>query len=155
MKNMDRYLGTGNYTPEAFKYMQGNVELNKAKWRRFIAIPGLKIINGSDGTAGAEGFNAQEIIWRVENGQKPMEAIVAATSRAAEALRLQKVTGTLAPGMEADIIAVADDPLAKIRTLERVIFVMKGGRVYKNDAPSDDANVLTLEPQAPRPKAAE
>ena len=155
MKNMDRYLGTGNYTPDAFKYMQGNVELNKTKWRRFIAIPGLKIINGSDANAGAEGFNAQEIIWRVENGQKPMDAIVNATSRAAEALRIEKLTGSIAPGMEADIIAVADDPLTKIRTLERVIFVMKGGRVYKNDAPSDLANVLTLEPQAPKLKAAE
>ena len=155
MKNMDRYLGTGNYTPDAFKYMQGNVELNKAKWRRFIAIPGLKIINGSDANAGAEGFNAEEIIWRVENGQKPMDAIVNATSRTAEALRLEKLTGSIAPGMEADIIAVADDPLTKIRTLERVIFVMKGGRVYKNDAPSDPANILTLEPQAPKPKAGE
>jgi imidazolonepropionase-like amidohydrolase len=153
MKNMDRYLGTGNYTPEAFAYMRGNVELNKTKWRRFIAIPGLKIINGSDANAGAEGFNAQEIIWRVENGQKPMDALVNATSRTAEALRLDKVTGSLAPGMEADLIAVADDPLTKIRTLERVVFVMKGGRVYKNAAPSDLANVLTLEPQAPKPKA--
>jgi imidazolonepropionase-like amidohydrolase len=153
MKNMEHYLGTGNYTPEAFAYMRGNVELNKAKWKRFIAIPGLKIINGSDGTGGSEGFNAQEIIWRVENGEKPMEALVNATSRTAQALRLDKVTGSLAPGMEADLIAVADDPLAKIRTLERVVFVMKGGRVYKNDAPSDLANVLTREPQAPKPKA--
>jgi imidazolonepropionase-like amidohydrolase len=155
MKNMAHYLGTGNYTPEAFAYMRGNVELNKTKWRRFIAIPGLKIINGSDGTGGAEGFNAQEIIWRVENGQKPMDAILNATSRAAEAVRLDKVTGSIAPGMEADIIAVADDPLAKIRTLERVVFVMKGGRVYKNDAPSDLSNILTREPQAPKPKIAE
>jgi imidazolonepropionase-like amidohydrolase len=155
MKNMNRYLGTGNYTPDAFKYMQGNIELNKTKWRRFIAIPGLKIINGSDATAGAEGFNAEEIIWRVENGQKPMDAIVNATSRTAEALRLDKVTGVLEPGMEADIIAVVDDPLTKIRTLERVIFVMKGGRVYKNDAPSDLSNILTREPQAPKPKGAE
>jgi imidazolonepropionase-like amidohydrolase len=91
----------------------------------------------------------------VENGEKPMEALVNATSRAAEALRLEKVTGTLAPGMEADIIAVADDPLTKIRTLERVVFVMKGGRVYKNAAPLDGANIVTLEPQAPKPKAAE
>jgi imidazolonepropionase-like amidohydrolase len=154
MKNMDRYLGTGNYTPEAFAYMRGNVELNKTKWRRFIAIPGLKIINGSDATSGAEGFNAEEIIWRVENGQKPMDAIVNATSRTAEAVRLDKLIGSIAPGMEADLIAVVDDPLTKIRTLERVVFVMKGGRVYKNEAPSDLANILTREPQAPKPKVA-
>jgi imidazolonepropionase-like amidohydrolase len=155
MKNMARYLGTGNYTPEAFKYMEGNVEVNKAKWKRFVAIPGLKLINGSDANAGAEGFNAQEIIWRVENGQKPMDAIVNATSRAAEALRLETVTGALAPGLEADLIAVAGDPLTKIRTLQQVAFVMKGGRVYKNDAPSDLGNILTREPAAPKPSAAE
>jgi len=153
MKNEARYLGTGNYTPDAFAYMRGNVELNKAKWKRFVAIPGLKLINGSDANAGAEGFNAQEIVWRVQNGQAPMDAILNATSRAAASLRLDKQIGVLAPGMEADLIAVSGDPLKDIATLEKVAFVMKGGRVYKNDAPGDLTNILTLEPAAPKPAA--
>ena len=61
--------------------------------------------------AGAHGQNAREIVARVtEGGQPAMEAIVSATSLAAESLGLGSVIGSLAPGFEADIIAVAGDP---------------------------------------------
>jgi len=134
MKNKEKYLGIGNYTEEAFEYMEGNVEMNKAKWRRFIAVEGMHYLSGSDAVAGAEGNNVQEIIWRVQNGQAPMDAIVAATSLDAQALRLGDRIGALAPGMEADIIAVDGDPLQDITALARVRFVMKGGKVYRYTA---------------------
>jgi imidazolonepropionase-like amidohydrolase len=62
-----------------------------------------------------------------------MDAIIAATSLAAEALGLQSRIGAIAPGMEADLIAIDGDPLTDITAFRRVVFVMKGGKVYKND----------------------
>jgi imidazolonepropionase-like amidohydrolase len=87
---------------------------------------------GSDAVAGAHGRNADELVERVRQGrQAPMAAIVSATSLAAESLNLGETVGTLAPGYEADIIAVGGDPTADITTLTRPTFVMKGGKVYK------------------------
>jgi imidazolonepropionase-like amidohydrolase len=63
-----------------------------------------------------------------------MDAIVALTSLNAEALGLKDRIGALAPGMEADLIAVDADPLTDIAALQRVVFVMKGGVVYRNVA---------------------
>jgi imidazolonepropionase-like amidohydrolase len=60
-----------------------------------------------------------------------MDAITSATSLAAESLRLGDRIGRLAPGYEADVIAVQGDPLRDIGALEKVVFVMKGGRVLK------------------------
>src|SRR5439155_8690944 len=95
----------------------------------------LKMIMGTDATAGAHGQNAREIIYRVQvAGQTPMDAIVAATSLNAEALGMKDEIGSIAPGMQADLIAVDGDPLRDITALKRVRFVMKGGKVYKNVA---------------------
>jgi imidazolonepropionase-like amidohydrolase len=95
----------------------------------------LKIIMGTDAGAGAHGQNAREIMFRVQNGGQPaMDAIVAATSLNAAALGMQDRIGSLAPGMEADVIAVDGDPLSDIAALQRVVFVMKGGVVYRNVA---------------------
>jgi len=78
------------------------------------------------------GRNAEEFIYRVkEAGEKPMDAIVGATSLSAESLGLDKTIGTLAPGYEADIVAVTGDPTKDIGALKNVTFVMKGGRIYK------------------------
>ncbi|WP_213980313.1 amidohydrolase family protein [Sphingomonas sp. dw_22] len=132
MRNKAKYLGTGNYTEDAFKYMEGNVQENKDKWRRFLTVTNVTYLSGGDTNAGAEGDNAREIIWRVQQGQDPMKAIMAATSIDARAIDLGDRIGAIAPGMEADIIAVDGDPLKDITALWRVRFVMKGGKVYKN-----------------------
>ncbi len=88
---------------------------------------------GTDAVAGAHGRNFEELIYRVEaGGQATMDAIVSATSRAAESLRLGDELGSIAPGMEADLIALDGNPLQDITALRRVVFVMKGGVVYKN-----------------------
>ena len=91
---------------------------------------------GTDAGAGAHGQNAREIVYRVQNGgQSAMEAIIGATSLAAEAIGMQNTIGVIAPGYEADLIAVDGDPLTDITALRRVVFVMKGGKVLKNVAP--------------------
>jgi len=84
--------------------------------------------------AGAHGRNAEEFIDRVQAGQAPLDAMVSAQSRAAESLGLQKEIGSIAPGLQADIIALDGDPLKDITAVRRVVFVMKDGRVYRNEA---------------------
>lgn len=92
---------------------------------------GVKIVFSTDAVAGwiASGETALEFERRARAGQSAREAIVSATSRAAEALGLEDV-GDLAPGLFADIVAVDGDPLRDIGALGRVAFVMKGGQVY-------------------------
>jgi imidazolonepropionase-like amidohydrolase len=144
MRNKAKLLGTGNYSEDAFQYMEGNIQENKDKWRRFLGVKGMKYLSGGDSNAGSEGDNAREIIWRVIEGQPAMDAIVAATSLDAQSLRLGDTIGAIAPGMEADIIAVDGDPLKDITALWRVKFVMKGGTVYKNIATcAGDANAVS------------
>ena len=78
-------------------------------------------------------FDAEEFIDRVRDGKvDPMKAMVSANSLAADAMRLSNQIGSIAPGLEADIIALDGDPLKDITTVRRVAFVMKGGVVYKN-----------------------
>jgi imidazolonepropionase-like amidohydrolase len=101
-----------------------------------IKHKGLKINMGTDAVAGAHGQNAREIIYRVQKGgQAAMDAIMGATSINADAMGMQDKIGSLAPGMEADLIAVDGDPLTDITALRRVVFVIKGGNVYRNVAP--------------------
>ncbi len=76
---------------------------------------------------------AQEFPRMVEFGMTPMQAIQAATSRAAELLDMQGQLGVIAPGAYADLTAVAGDPLADVNVLKNVGFVMKDGKVFKNE----------------------
>jgi imidazolonepropionase-like amidohydrolase len=88
---------------------------------------------GTDAVAGAHGQNARELIVRVrEGGQSPMDAIISTTSLAAESMGLGKQVGTLAPGLQADIVAVDGNPVQDITALRKVSFVMKGGKVYRH-----------------------
>jgi len=133
LKNKAKFLGVGNYTEEGFAYMEKGLDLNKAMIKKAVATPNLKMVLGTDAVAGAHGHNADEIVERVRQGnQKPMDAIVSATSLAARSLGLDKTIGTLAPGYDADLIAVEGDPLTDIAAVTRVAFVMKGGKVYKH-----------------------
>jgi imidazolonepropionase-like amidohydrolase len=135
IENKPRYLGIGNYDEAGFRYMEEGIPRKLDMFKRAMKVKGLKIIMGTDATAGAHGQNAREIMYRVQvAGQPAMDAIVAATSLNATALRLNDRIGSIAPGMEADLIAVDGDPLRDITALRRVVFVMKGGKVYKNAA---------------------
>src|SRR5436190_4755225 len=136
LKNKTKFLGVGNYTEEGFAYMEKGLDLNKAMIQKAVATPNLKMVLGTDAVAGAHGHNADEMVERVrQGGQKPMDAIVSGTSLAAKSLGLDQTIGTLAPGYEADLIAVEGDPLNDISAVTRVAFVMKGGKVYKHVAP--------------------
>jgi imidazolonepropionase-like amidohydrolase len=96
----------------------------------------LKIVFGTDAAAGAHGQNAEEFIDRVrDGGVDPMAAIVSANALGAEAIGLATQLGSIAPGLQADIIALDGNPVKDITAVRRVVFVMKGGIVYKN-APS-------------------
>jgi len=99
-----------------------------------MKVPGLKIVFGTDAVAGADGHNAEEFIYRVRDGHQPaMAAMVAANATAAESLGMGDQIGGIAPGMQADIIALDGDPLTDITAVRRVVFVMKGGKVYRNE----------------------
>jgi len=130
-----QYLGIGNYTEDGFAQMERAIPINLDVFKRALKVKGLQIVFGTDAVAGAHGRNAEEAIYRVEKGgQDPTAAIISMTSLAAESLNLGAKIGALAPGMEADIVAVAGDPLKDITALRRVAFVMKGGRVFKSIA---------------------
>lgn len=139
LENKARYLGIGNYTEEGFRFMEEGIPRKLEMFKRALRQPGLKLLMGTDATAGAHGQNAREIIYRVQvAGQAPMDAILGATSLAAEALGLKDRIGAVAPGMEADLIAVDGDPLRDMTALRRVVFVMKGGKVYRHAKPTPD-----------------
>ncbi len=138
LDNKAKFLGIGNYTEEGFQAMEKAKPLNLELFRRAIATPNLRVVFGTDAVAGAHGRNAEEFYFRVrECGQSPMDAMVSANSLAAESLGLGDKIGTIAPGYEADIIALAESPLQDITNVRRVVFVMKGGIVYKNVAPAN------------------
>ena len=132
--NRAKYQGIGNYNDEGFASMEKAIPLALDGFRRALATPGLKVVWGTDAVAGAHGRNVEDLVCRVnEGGQKPMAAIVSATSLNAEALGLKDQIGSIAVGMEADIIAVSGDPTRDITVLRDVKFVMKSGRVVKNE----------------------
>jgi imidazolonepropionase-like amidohydrolase len=131
--NKDKYLGTPGYTAEGFAAMEKILPMNHDLVQRASRIPGLKIVFGTDAVAGAHGRNAEEFIDRVRDGKvDPMTAMISANSLAAEAMGLGNQIGSIAPGLEADIIALDGDPRKDITAVRRVVFVMKGGVVYKN-----------------------
>src|SRR2546427_1250572 len=136
LRNKAKFLGIGNYNEEGFAYMEKGLALNAAMIKKAVATPNLKLVLGTDAVAGAHGHNADEIVERVKQGnQKPMDAIVSATSLSAKSLNLDKSIGTLAAGYEADLIGVDGDPATDITAVTRVAFVMKGGRVFKHVSP--------------------
>jgi imidazolonepropionase-like amidohydrolase len=132
-ENQAHFIGIGNYTAQGFEQMRQAVPRALAVFRQALATPGLKVVFGTDAVAGAHGRNFEELVYRVEQGgQDPMAAIVSASSLAAASLGLGDRTGTIAPGYEADLIAVDGDLLRDIRALRRVVWVMKSGRVVSN-----------------------
>ena len=127
-----QFLGIGNYTEEGFASMVQALPLLKDVLQRAMAQH-VKIVFGTDAVAGAHGRNAEEFVYRVqEGGLTPADALLSANSTAAASLGLADQIGAIAPGLAADIIAIEGDPLSDIKAVRRVVFVMKGGVVYKN-----------------------
>lgn len=126
-------------TPEAKpqNYPQEFVEKEKVSYasqvrvfRRAVEL-GVRIAFGTDAAVIPHGKNARLFQVYVQNGMRPLEAIRTATLTNAELLGWSDRVGSLEPGKLADIIAVRENPLNDITTLERVVFVMKDGAVYR------------------------
>lgn len=133
LEHRKQYQGIGNYTDEGFAEMEKALPIRLETLHRALAKH-VKIVFGTDAVAGAHGRNAEEFIYRVKDGgQAPMDALVSANSNAAESLRMSDTIGSIAPGMAADIIAVEGNPLKDIAAVRKVVFVMKAGKVYRNE----------------------
>jgi len=131
LENSSRYVGVGGFTEEGMSVMQRDLPRDFEISTIAVHTPGAKVVFSTDATAGAHGRNAEEFIGRAKYcGQTPMAALVSANSIAAEAIGLGDRLGSLAPGYEADIIALDGDPLTDLTAVRRVVFVMRGGVVY-------------------------
>ena len=85
-------------------------------FRQAAATPGVRIVYSTDANAGSHGANTDELVAYVEQGgQAPMDAVVSATSLAAESLGLGDRIGAITAGFEADVIALDGDPLRRPR----------------------------------------
>jgi imidazolonepropionase-like amidohydrolase len=137
IENKSKYMGIGNYNDEGFAFMEKGEAITLATFKRALEIPNLQIVYGTDATAGAHGHNGNEFIVRVQQGgQDPMAALISATSLSAKSIGLADQIGTIAPGMQADIIAMDGNPLEDATSVRRVLFVMKGGAIFKNVIPT-------------------
>ena len=126
-----------SYPPEIAAKARAAAAAHAVAFRKALDI-GVKIAFGTDSGVSPHGLNAQEFGLLVDRGMSPAAALRAATSSAADLLGLSRQIGTLEPGKEADVIAVPGDPLADIRVMEKVELVMKGGRIYRDDADRGD-----------------
>ena len=132
--NKDKFAGTQGFPEAVFPIIKELIPMYQEFAKRAFKVPGLKVVFGSDALAGSHGRNAEEFIDRVLNsGMHPMRAMISANSLAADALGMSDQFGSIAPGLQADIIALNGDPLKDITAVRRVVFVMKGGVVYKNE----------------------
>jgi imidazolonepropionase-like amidohydrolase len=120
------------YPPEVMPKIQWRISITGQSLRR--AVPaGVRIAFGTDAGVSKHGRNADEFALMVANGMTPMTAIEAATVNAADLLGLSAEIGTLEPGKRADIIAVDGDPLTDVSVLTSMDFVMRDGRVYRDE----------------------
>jgi imidazolonepropionase-like amidohydrolase len=122
-------VGTRQHWPA--EYLRKNLETTDVQRRGFAAAvkAGAKMTFGTDAGVYPYGLGGRQFAYMVRYGMTPMQAIQAATSEAARALRMDGKVGTLAPGAYGDLIAVKGDPLADIRVLEQVDGVVKEGRL--------------------------
>ncbi|HEX8528241.1 amidohydrolase family protein [Allosphingosinicella sp.] len=121
-------LGRNIYTPVVETKIRETLE-HLGRAARAARAAGVPVIFGTDAGVFPHGRNAEEFRMMVELvGMSPAEAIASATTGAARLLGLENEVGRIAPGMSADLIAVDGDPLADVRRLERVDFVMVRGR---------------------------
>jgi imidazolonepropionase-like amidohydrolase len=127
----DKSAETTEERPEAMKVKGAEVSGAAIRSFRAALAAGVKIAFGTDAGVSPHGLNAREFGTMVKLGMKPADAIRAATVSAAELLGVSD-RGTIAAGKLADIIAVKGNPLDDVTTLERVVFVMKGGAVFKD-----------------------
>jgi imidazolonepropionase-like amidohydrolase len=107
-------------------------EIQRQNFAKAVKL-GIKLTMGTDTGVHLHGDSPKQLAIMVRYGMTPMQAIQAATLVGADALGMKNQIGALAPNHFADIIAVNGDPVADVRLLERVQFVMRAGQVYKSE----------------------
>ncbi|MEU9025477.1 amidohydrolase family protein [Actinomadura sp. NPDC048394] len=133
------YLADGMDTSRAAPELQAKAAEVFPRSRATISkaiAKGVKVACGTDAPAIPHGKNAKELLALVERGMTPLQALRAATTVAADLIDVTD-RGRLESGLLADVIAVPGDPLADIGVIEDVRFVMKGGKVFRNDAEAE------------------
>ena len=122
-----------NATPADF--LEHDRDLGEIQRRNFTKAlrAGVKMSFGTDAGVCPHGINARQFAFMVKYGMTPLQAIQSATVSAADLLGKSDLVGSIQPGRYADIIAVSGDPLEDVRLLENVKFVMKEGKVYKQE----------------------
>ena len=121
----------GAITPENKIKLTNTVNEHIATFKRALTT-NVKIAFGTD-TFELPGTNAEELELMVRYGMKTADSLRSATSTAAALLNVSDITGTTEAGKSADIIAFRGDPLDDIRSLHYVLFVMKEGKVFKQE----------------------
>jgi len=116
-------------------FLQHDRDLAEAQRRNFTKAlkAGVKMSYGTDAGVCPHGLNGKQLAFMVKYGMTPMQAIQSATVNAADLIGHSELFGSITAGKSADIIAVKGDPIADIHLLENVNFVMKEGRVYKQE----------------------
>ena len=122
----------GREPPDFVEHDRQLGEMQRENFRKAVKA-GVKVSFGTDAGVCPHGINARQFAYMVKYGLTPMQAIQSATSWAADLLGKPDLVGSIVPGKSADIIAVDEDPIQNIRILEHVSFVMKEGKIYKQE----------------------
>jgi imidazolonepropionase-like amidohydrolase len=130
-----------HYPPEIAAKAKAALEARSAAFKRALNA-GVKIAFGTDSAVSPHGLNAKEFALLVQLGMTPAGAL-RTTGTAAALLGIEKIAGTIEAGKEADIVAVPGDVLKDITATERVTFVMKGGKIYRNETASARSTTAT------------
>lgn len=143
--NDDFILGNAEKLNTPKEYVDKERALGQTQRDNFAKAvkAGVKIAYGTDAGVYPHGDNGKQFRYMVQYGLTPAQAIRSATSNAADLLDRAKDVGSIEVGKFADIVAVENDPLADIRALEHVSFVMKGGEVYKNRPNADNREAVS------------
>jgi imidazolonepropionase-like amidohydrolase len=128
-------LEASTYPPLVKAKADAAVKQQDAMLKRALTL-GVKIALGTDAAVYPHGKNAIEFSLMAADGMTPAQALIAGTAAAADLLGMKDKAGALKPGLFADIVAVPGNPLDRIAATEQVLFVMKGGIVYKNERPA-------------------
>lgn len=126
---------TAKKNPTPADFLEHDRDLGEIQRRNFTKAlrAGVKMSFGTDAGVCPHGINARQFAFMVKYGMTPLQAIQSATLSAADLIGKSDVFGSLQPGKYADIIAVSGNPLDDVRVLENVKFVMKEGKVYKQE----------------------
>ena len=135
----------GNYPPALQAKAKAAAAARSDMFRNAVKL-GVKISFGTDAAVFPHGQNAKEFKLMVDLGMPPIETLRSATANDAELLGISQKTGTLEKGKLADIIAMPGDPTTDITATERILFVMKEGKIIRNGPPTVDARVQATEP---------